>query len=64
MYSGTFFFQNMFYTLNKQRIKSTVETQQCISITAQNKKQGKGCVGGVNTVIVSDGELYSTGEWG
>lgn len=27
---------------------STVEIQQCISITVENKKQGKGCVGGVN----------------
>lgn len=34
MYPGTYFFQNMFYTLNKQHIKSTVEVQQCISITA------------------------------
>lgn len=42
------FFQNMFSILNKQCLKSTVEIQQCISITAQNKKQRKDCVGGVN----------------
>lgn len=29
-------------------MKSTVAFQQCFSITAQNKKQGKGCLGGVN----------------
>lgn len=62
MYHGTYLFQNMFCTFNKQYIKSRVGTQQCISITAQNKWQGEGYVGGVNTVIVSDEELYSTGE--
>lgn len=62
MYHGTYLFQNMFCTFNKQYIKSRVGTQQCISVTAQNKWQGEGYVGGVNTVIVSDEELYSTGE--